>query len=116
MNNFRKLKVWEKAVELASLIYQMTKNYPDEERYGLISQMRRCTVSIASNIAEGAGRASHKEFRQFLNIATGSCFELETQLTISKNLSLIDKNTFTAVNRSVIEIQKMLHSLKKTLI
>lgn len=115
MNNFRKLSVWTKAVALATNIYKKTEQFPKHELYGLTSQIRRCTVSIGSNIAEGAGRGSGKEFRQFLNIATGSCYELETQLTISKNLGYINKTDFNSLIKSVVEIQKMLHSLKKTL-
>lgn len=86
MNNFRNLDVWDKAVELATYAYKMTESFPKAEKYGLMSQMRRSAVSISSNIAEGAGRDSKKEFNQFLNISTGSCYELETQLTISQNL------------------------------
>lgn len=116
MNNFRKLCVWKKAVALATIIYKKTELFPKHEIYGLTSQIRRSTVSIGSNIAEGAGRGSSKEFRQFLNIATGSCFELETQLTISKNLGYLKENDFRSLLQLVIEIQKMLHSLKRTLI
>jgi four helix bundle protein len=115
MNNFRKLSVWDKAVKLATNVYKKTEKFPKYEIYGLTSQIRRCTVSIGSNIAEGAGRESSKEFRHFLNIATGSCYELETQLTISKNLGYINKTEFNSLIRSVVEIQKMLHALKKTL-
>lgn len=115
MNNFRKLSVWEKAVDLATKIYNLTNNYPKEEQYGLTSQMRRCTVSIGSNIAEGAGRGSVNEFRHFLNIASGSCYELETQLTISRNLNYINETDSKTLINSVVEIQKMLHSLKQSL-
>ncbi|HET6528136.1 MAG TPA: four helix bundle protein [Balneolaceae bacterium] len=116
MNNFRKLNVWKKAIKLATAIYEQTDTFPKEERYGLTSQMRRCAVSVGSNIAEGAGRGSGKEFRQFLNIATGSCYELETQLIISRNLNYIGKSEFKTINSSVVEIQKMLHSLKKAIV
>ncbi len=115
MNNFRKLRVWSKAVNLATNIYKLTELFPQHEVYGLTSQIRRCTVSIGSNIAEGAGRGSSKEFKQFLNIATGSCYELETQLTISKNLGYINETDFNSLIKYVVEIQKMLHSLKKSL-
>lgn len=115
MNNFRKLRVWSKAVNLATNIYKLTELFPHYEAYGLTSQIRRCTVSIGSNIAEGAGRGSSKEFKQFLNIATGSCYELETQLTISKNLGYINETDFNSLIKYVVEIQKMLHSLKKSL-
>lgn len=115
MNNFRELNVWKKAVDLATKIYKITEEYPKEEIYGLTSQTRRCTVSISSNIAEGAGRRSRKEFRQFLDIATGSCYELETQLIISQNLSYIDNDSFETILESLVEIQKMIYALVKSL-
>lgn len=115
MNNFRKLKIWDRSVELATVIYDITKNYPKNEMYGIVSQMRRSVVSISSNIAEGAGRQSKKEFKRFLNIAKGSSYELETQLTISKNLGFITHNQFDEITRSLIELHKMIHSLIKTL-
>ncbi|MDR9416933.1 MAG: four helix bundle protein, partial [Gracilimonas sp.] len=71
MHNYKQLEVWNKGVQLATDIYKLTKEFPKEEKYGIISQMRRCSVSISSNIAEGAGRHSDKEFRQFLNISFG---------------------------------------------
>ncbi|HLR26554.1 MAG TPA: four helix bundle protein [Fodinibius sp.] len=85
------------------------------ELYGLVSQMRRCSVSISSNIAEGAGRGSKKEFRHFLDIATGSCYELETQLIISHNLNYLDNKNKETVSEALTEIQKMLYALTKSL-
>lgn len=115
MNNFRELNVWKKAVHLATIVYKITERLPKTEMYGLTSQIRRATVSISSNIAEGAGRNSKKEFRQFLNIATGSCYELETQLTISKNLNYLTQDDFNNLMNTVTEIQKMIYSLIKSL-
>ena len=115
VNNFRELDVWKKAVELATRIYKLTDDYPKQEMYGLTSQIRRCTVSISSNIAEGAGRRSRNEFRQFLNIAMGSCYELETQLTISKNLDYIRVNNYDELIDLLTEIQKMIYALIKYL-
>lgn len=115
MNNFRDLSVWEKAVDLATEIYNCTNNFPKTEKFSLTDQIRRSVVSISSNIAEGAGRKSLKEFRHFLDIATGSCYELETQLTISKNLSYLDHSQFVILERKIVEIQKMLYALKKSL-
>ena len=115
MNNFRELKVWKKAVELATRIYQLTDDYPKQEMYGLTSQIRRCTVSISSNIAEGAGRRSNKDFRHFLDITTGSCYELETQLIISKNLDYISEHEFKILKSDLTEIQKMIYALIKSL-
>ena len=115
MNNFRNLDVWNKAVELATSVYQKTENFPKTEKYGLTSQIRRSTVSISSNIAEGAGRKSAKEFQQFLHIATGSCYELETQLKISRNLNFLDAQDYEKIKVQLIEIQKMIYSLRNSL-
>lgn len=115
MNNFRELNVWVKAVELATEIYKVTDRYPKRELYGLTSQIRRSAVSIGSNIAEGAGRRSKKEFRQFLDITTGSCYELETQLIISRNLDYLSKEKSERLIESLTEIQKMLYALIKSL-
>ena len=89
MHNYKKLDVWKESVNLVTEIYLLTDNFPDKEKFGLVSQINRCAVSIPSNIAEGAGRSSKKEFSLFLGYALGSSFELETQLIISNNLNLI---------------------------
>ena len=89
MHNFRSLKVWEKSVELSVKTYQLTSCFPTDEKFGLISQMRRASVSIPSNIAEGAGRSSKKDFANFLGFATGSSNELETQMLIANKLKLV---------------------------
>lgn len=115
MNNFRELYVWKKAVNLATSIYKVTDGYPKQEMYGLTSQIRRCVVSISSNVAEGAGRRSKKEFRKFLDIATGSSYELETQLIISKNLHYINEDYFENIITELTEIQKMIYALVKSL-
>lgn len=115
MNNFRELNVWVKAVELATDIYKTTDLYPKQEIYGLTFQIRKCAISIGSNIAEGAGRRSKNEFRQFLDIATGSCYELETQLIISRNLDYLSKEKSKTLVDSLTEIQKMLYALTKSL-
>lgn len=115
MNNFRKLNVWQKAVALSTVIYNQTKSFPRDERFGLVSQMRRSVVSVSSNIAEGAGRESKKEFKHFLNIAIGSCYELETQLIISTNLDYVNQSEFGNINDSVIEVEKMLYALIQSL-
>lgn len=115
MNNFRNLDVWNKAVELATYVYQITKNFPKAEKYGLTSQMRRSAISISSNIAEGAGRESKKEFNHFLNISTGSCYELETQLTISQNLQFLGDTEYDRISDKLIEIQKMVYALRQSL-
>lgn len=102
-------------MELATDIYTATKTFPKEEVYGLTSQLRRAAVSVPSNIAEGAGRNSNKEFRQFLAIANGSCFELQTQIILSNKLSFISNEDCEQLITKIEEIQKMNHSLQKTI-
>ncbi len=113
MHKYKDLKVWQKAVELTKLIYEITKVFPTEEKFGLTNQIRRASVSIPSNIAEGAGRNSDKEFIQFIAIATGSCYELETQLIIAIELKYIDNidDDFKLID----EIQKMLFTFSNKL-
>ena len=90
--NHKELDVWKKSMDLVEVIYILTKNFPDDEKFGLISQMRRAAVSIPSNIAEGAGRKGNKEFIQFIHISLGSLAELETQYLIAVKLKYIEKN------------------------
>jgi len=116
MHEYKKLNVWIDAMDLVTVIYQVTKNYPQEEKFGMISQIRRCAVSIPSNIAEGAGRNSDKEFANFLGIANASSFELETQLVISKNLGYINENDLAVFSDKIDKIQKMIFKLKKTIL
>lgn len=115
MHNYKELTVWQKSVEIAISVYKDTRNYPKYELYGLTSQIRRSAISISSNIAEGAGRNSDKDFSRFLNISYGSSFELETQLIISKELNYLDDTSFNKLNDDLSEIQKMLYSFIKKL-
>lgn len=115
MHNYKELTLWDKSVLFASEIYKSTSCFPKSEQYGITSQIRRSAISISSNIAEGAGRATNKDFLRFLHIANGASYELETQLIISKNLSYLDPSSFEKLNRSLMEIQKMLYSLIKTM-
>ena len=87
----KNLKAWQKAIELNKEIYALVKDLPKNETYALSDQMRRAAVSIPSNIAEGKGRRSNKEYLQFLSIAKGSCYELETQLVLCEELNLVEK-------------------------
>ena len=112
IQRFRDLKVWQKGVELVKEIYKITKNFPKEELYGLSSQMRRASVSIPSNIAEGFRRRYAKEYKQFLRIALGSCAELETQVVIAKELKYIDANQEGAVEL-IDHICRMIVNLEK---
>ncbi len=111
MHNFKKLEVWTKAIELTTEIYNATSHYPKNEIFGLTSQMRRCSISIPSNIAEGSGRKSDKEFIQFLSIANGSSYELQTQIIVSKNIGYISEEKTEELLKKTTSIQKMLYTI-----
>lgn len=115
MKTHKDLNVWQKAIDLVTIIYKETNNFPSSELYGLTNQIRRSAVSIPSNIAEGAGRASKKEFSRFSSISIGSASELETQLIISKNLGFINDMTFERVVKELEDIRKMTIGLMKSL-
>lgn len=108
MRGFKKLKIWQNGIQLVELTYQLTKYFPQDERFGLTSQMNRAAVSVPSNIAEGGSRTSQKEYKRFLEFALGSAFELETQLIISQKLGLIDQERFNRVLGVLVEEQKMI--------
>lgn len=110
MSNFRKLIIWQKAMNLVTKTYDSTKNFPKEEIFGLTSQIRRCSISIPSNIAEGHGRESNKEYLRFLNISIGSLFELQTQLEIAKNIAYLTEEDFNTLYEDSREIERMLVS------
>ncbi|MCF7911906.1 MAG: four helix bundle protein [Candidatus Cloacimonetes bacterium] len=105
------LDVWKNSIELVKSIYIITKTFPKEELYGLTSQIRRCAVSIPSNISEGAARSSSKDYIRFLYIAAGSLAELDTQLIISKELNYISKEKFDELEVSLDSIAKMLQGV-----
>lgn len=115
MHNFRELKIWKESMELASDVYSMTRDFPKEELYNLTSQINRAIISISANIAEGAGRNGNKEFNQFLGIALGSCFELETLITLSHTFKYIETEKFKNINQNIIDLQKMIGGFKNTL-
>lgn len=115
MHNFRKIKAWEEAMELAEMVYKLTNDFPDSERFGLTSQMRRCAVSIVSNIAEGAGRDSHPQFVHFLSIANASGNELLTQLMLSKRLNFILDEDLKRLEDQTDKVQRMITKFKKQL-
>ncbi|QNF33312.1 four helix bundle protein [Adhaeribacter swui] len=116
MHNFKELKVWQEAMELAKEVYLTTATFPAGEKFGLVSQINRSVVSIPSNIAEGAGRSSNKELSQFLSISIGSAFELETQLLLARNLNFLPKEKSDYLIQKVSKIQRMLSVLKKRII
>ena len=109
------LQIWKRSMNLVKEIYIITQNLPAEEKFGLISQIRRCAVSIPSNIAEGAGRNNVKEFIQFLGIASGSAYELETELILLFELNFKQEIEITPLTNELAEIQKMIYSFKTKL-
>lgn len=110
------LIIWKKSIQLVKEIYLVTENLPSQERYGIISQIRRCAVSIPSNIAEGAGRNNPKEFYHFLGIAMGSCYELETQLILLIELNFETEQNIQPLLELLTEIQKMIYKFKNNII
>lgn len=115
MSSYKELLVWQKSIQLVTDIYKLTKIFPKEEAYSLVSQMHRAAISIPSNIAEGHDRNSDKEFSQFLCIARGSLAELETQVIISENLGYIKQEQKIHILNKCYEIGKMINGLLKKL-
>jgi four helix bundle protein len=111
MKDFRKLSVWEKSHSLAVEIYQISSNFPQNEIYGITSQIRRACVSIPANIAEGCGRDGEAEFRRFLHIALGSASELEYHLLLARDLKMLNEEKHKQLDDRVTEIKRMLTSL-----
>ncbi|SNS43006.1 four helix bundle protein [Belliella buryatensis] len=111
MHNYKELNVWKRAIKLAVQVYKVSRLFPAEERFGLISQIRRSAVSVPSNIAEGAGRRTDGEFANFLEIAHGSICELETQLYVAFELEYVENELFHEVTTELTEIQKMFYAL-----
>ena len=111
MQTYRNLIVWQKAMSMVLLVYGETKGFPKEETFGLTSQIQRSVVSIPSNIAEGYGRNSTGDYIRFLQIASGSLYEFQTQLEISSQLGYLSEEKYVEINSLSIEIEKMLSSL-----
>ena len=111
MGNFKELLVWKKSIEFVTEIYEITAAFPSEEKFGLVSQIRRSAVSIPSNIAEGNARRSSADYIQFLKIARGSGAEVETQIIISKNLGFIEEVKSEELTSKITEIMKMINGL-----
>ena len=110
MKDFRELQVWHNAHKLALEVYKASAKFPKEETYGLSSQIRRAAASIATNIAEGCGRGSKKELKQFLQISMGSASEVEYQILLSYELGFIDSKAYDNLNSDIQEVKKMLSS------
>jgi four helix bundle protein len=114
--SFRDLTVWQRSIELTTCIYELSALFPKSEIYGLTSQLRRAAISIASNIAEGAGRGSRKEFRQFLSMARGSNCEVQTQLIIAATLKMGNQDQIAKAESLSHEVGKMLNGLVQSLL
>ena len=115
MFNFEKLEVWQEAIEFADLVYRLTRAFPDDERFGLINQMRRAAVSISSNIAEGSSRSSRAGFARFVEIATGSVFEVVSQATIGKRQGYLSEGSYQALYHAAEKQSRMLTGLRRSL-
>lgn len=116
MTEHKDLIVWQKAMAFVTDIYRLTEKLPSSEKYGLIDQLRRASVSVPSNIAEGCKRSTNKDFKSFLHTALGSTAEIETQLLLCKNLGLIKEENLSSVLQQTLEIQKMLISFIRKLV
>ncbi len=115
INDFKQLRVWQKAMEIVKEVYEVSKQFPREELYGLTSQMRRSAISIPSNIAEGFKRFSNKEYKQFLHIAQGSAAELETQVILSNQLGFLTDFQFGCLDEKIDYLSRMMTALLKKL-
>ncbi len=116
MKSYRDLIVWQKSVKMVTLVYKLIKVFPEDEKFGLTSQVKRSSVSVSSNIAEGYGRNYAKDYARFLQIARGSLFEMQTQLQIAVNLSFIEEKDLQEIKSLSIEIEKMLNVLIKKIL
>ncbi len=115
MHNHKNLKIWQRSMDLVELVYRETSKFPQEEKYGLTSQLQRAAVSIPSNIAEGTSRASQKEFKHFLSISLGSSYEVGTQIELAKRLSIIDQEKAEEILTELDQVEKMIIGFMKSL-
>ena len=113
--SYKDLQVWQKSIQLVKEIYLITEKFPQSEKFGLVDQLRRAAVSVPSNIAEGYGRNSSKERKQFISLARGSAAEVEAQLTVSRELGFVTSLDSTKAEQLVTEVLKMLTGLRKSL-
>lgn len=114
-HNFKNLNIWKLSLVLTNEIYELTDNFPNNENYGLTSQIRRCAVSIPSNIAEGSSRNSNKDFNRFLEISLGSLYELQTQIIISAKRNFLNESELVELESKIEELQRMISGFQKTL-
>ncbi|HVZ66358.1 MAG TPA: four helix bundle protein [Lacunisphaera sp.] len=116
MFNFEKLDAWKKAISLADLVYRASRTFPADERFGLTNQIRRAAVSVSSNLAEGCSRSSKQEYARFVEIATGSAFEVASQAVIACNQGYLDAAQFEQIQGGALEITRMLSGLRQSLL
>jgi four helix bundle protein len=116
MRNHRELEVWKVAIELVTKIYALTEAFPSSEKYGIVSQITRASVSISTNIAEGSSRKTSNDFARFLEISIGSCFEVETLLIISSNLKFISNEKSKELIDEIQTLQKRISALRSSIL
>ena len=116
MQDFKKLDIWKRSFNFSSNIYKVTSFFPPDEKFGLTSQLRRASISIPINIAEGSGRNSRKDFANFVQIAIGSTSEVECELILAKELNFLSEDNFSTLTKELSEIRKMLTSFRKALL
>lgn len=115
MHNFKELRIWKDSMELSKNVYELTRKFPQDERYALTQQINRCVVSIPSNIAEGAGRNTKNDFRHFVAISLGSSFELETQLLLAGEFEYLEKQNLETILSKLTSLQKMINKFRESL-
>ena len=115
MHRFKDLEIWKKSRSFCSEIYTVTASFPNEEKFGLTNQLRRASVSVPSNIAEGSSRNSNKDFSRFLEIAIGSCYEMETQILIATDLGFLNSQNLEFLSSKLGEIIKMISKFRSSL-
>lgn len=115
MHRFKDLEIWKQSRQLCKKMYEVTSSFPKDEKFGLVSQLRRASISVPSNIAEGASRRSNKDFARFLDIALGSCYEIETQLLIANDLDFINNENLDTMLEKLNAIVKMTSKFRSTL-
>ena len=115
MFNFEKLDTWNEAIAFADIVYRLTRGFPPEERFGLTNQMRRAAVSISSNLAQGCSRSSKADYARFVEIATGSVFEVVSQATIGRNHGVLNATDYEHLYNAAEKQSRMLSGLKKSL-
>jgi four helix bundle protein len=116
MRDYTKYDIWKDGIDISIVIYELTQSFPDDERFGLISQLRRAAVSISSNFAEGSSRSSEKDFKRYIEISLGSTFEVKTQLIIAQKLGYLDQKQLDEIVEKIDIIGKQLNALRNKLL